>query len=251
MRNDWKLNEPKMNLQTQYDAANWVCLIPEYNVLYTVQYPIAVEKGKIVDPRSGEPYGVGVKWKSRSMWQWTPKIWTAISNKRNYSRAGPDRWTWDQKRKHGIWAWVVACGRSLQMEVGTWPNAGNWCEERSGGYGEWVPKPEHKAWLYTIPAPLLAISTLGGSYLNGVPGCSSARSKSRLMNLTTWSDKTLFTPSPPALQDALSAVIWSDPLHLKTQSQNQSSFQHTRTEEVIYIAKCDDELESNDSPCDL
>ena len=57
MRNERKLNEPKMNLQTQSDAANWVCLVPEYDVLYTVRYPVAAENGKIVDSRSHMGWG--------------------------------------------------------------------------------------------------------------------------------------------------------------------------------------------------
>ena len=42
-----------------------------------------------------------------------------------------------------------------------------------------------------------------------------------------------------------------EPNTSRTRSQNQSSFQRIRTEEAIYIAKCDDEMESNDLPRDL
>ena len=34
----------------------------------------------------------------------------------------------------------------------------------------------------------------------------------------------------------------------KTRSQNSSSFQCIRTEQFLYIAKCDEEMESNHSP---
>ena len=71
-------------------------------------------------------------------------------------------------------------------------------------------------------------------------------------------DKTLLAPPLPAFQDSqfpeTSFNPFSEPNtpgRNRTRSQNESQMQHIRTEEVIDIAKSDEEMESNDSPRDL
>lgn len=72
-------------------------------------------------------------------------------------------------------------------------------------------------------------------------------------------DRTLFAPPPPAFQENQFVDTSFNPFselnttgrNNRSRSQNESQFQHMRTEEVIDLARDDEEIESNGSPQNL